>query len=96
MMLQQTARKWADQTGRNLFTAYCNARTEINILNLIQHPNIVSLVGVLLRPLSLILDRAPYGSLQDTINDYARAGFKLSFAVIQQIAIQVNLSLVNA
>ncbi|XP_067948153.1 leucine-rich repeat serine/threonine-protein kinase 1-like [Watersipora subatra] len=90
---EQAARKWADQTERNVFAAYCNARQEINILNLIQHSNIVPLVGVLLEPLSIILERAPFGSLQDTIDDYARASVKLPFAVIQQVAMQVASAL---
>ena len=76
-----------------MFTAYSNARQELNILNLIQHANIVSLVGVLLQPLSLVLEQAPCGSLQDTIEEYARDGLKLPFYTIQHVVIQVSLSI---
>lgn len=87
---QQEARKWSAQPAHSVFTAYCDARQEINILNLIQHQNIVSLVGVLLQPLSIVLERAPYGSLHDSIQEYGRSGLKIPFLAIQQAVIQVN------
>jgi len=49
------------------FQSYSDSRQEINILSLIQHPSIVSLVAVLVRPLSLILALAPQGSLKSIL-----------------------------
>lgn len=74
-------------------TAYSDARQEINILCHIQHPNIVSLHGVLLQPLALVLAFAPQGSLQDTLDSYSTNSCKLSLYCIQQIILQISQAL---
>lgn len=75
------------------FTAYSDARQEINILSHIQHTNVVSLFGVLLQPLSLVLAFAPQGSLQGTVDAYSASGCKLSLICIQQILVQISQAL---
>ena len=79
---------------RKAFTSYSDARQEINILNLIQDPHIhiVKLVGVLLQPLSIVMECAPLGSLQNTLEEYSRNGVKIPLTILQLIIQQVDVN----
>ncbi|KAL5018104.1 hypothetical protein ScPMuIL_003826 [Solemya velum] len=68
---------------------YLITRQELSILMSIEHPHIVSLVGLGIKPLSLLLDLAPLGSLKSKLDDLYQKGQKLSVFVIKQIIIQV-------
>ena len=74
---------------KNACEAYLNARKELSILLALQHPNIVPLLGISLKPLCLVLSLAPLGALNDRLKEYRRAGARLAHHTLQRIIIQV-------
>ncbi len=48
-----------------LLHRYKDLREELTIMSNLNHPRVVSLVGVCLRPLCMVLKLAPQGSLKD-------------------------------
>ncbi|XP_052762538.1 leucine-rich repeat serine/threonine-protein kinase 1-like [Mya arenaria] len=70
-------------------SAYTNARQEVSILDTVEHPHIVPLLGLSRRPLALILSRAPLGSLNQILEVRQRDGLCLPIWVIKQVVIQV-------
>ncbi|XP_071107767.1 leucine-rich repeat serine/threonine-protein kinase 1-like [Haliotis cracherodii] len=73
--------------------AYLTARQEISILESISHPNIVPMLGLATRPLSLILSLAPHGSLDSSLKMLDETGRRLPLFVIRQIIVQVAQAL---
>ena len=51
-----------------LLRRYKDLREELTIMSHLQHPRVVALVGVCLKPLAMVLKLAPLGSLRDHIN----------------------------
>ena len=47
---------------------YKDLREELTIMSQLQHPRVVALVGVCLRPLAMVLKLAPLGSLRNHID----------------------------
>ena len=47
---------------------YKDLREELSIMSQLQHPRVVALVGVCLKPLAMVLKLAPRGSLRDHID----------------------------
>ncbi len=47
---------------------YKDLREELSIMSQLQHPRVVALVGVCLKPLAMVLKLAPLGSLRNHIN----------------------------
>ena len=73
--------------------AYSIARQEIAILFSLKHENIVSIIGLSMRPLAIILELAPFGNLKEILSDYKRNLCFLQFTVIQQTSIQISSAL---
>lgn len=73
--------------------AYCTARQELNILLTLHHPHIVPFVGLSIRPLAVILELAPFGSLEDIFKGYRRAGMRINAFCMQKIILQVARAL---
>ena len=48
-----------------LLNRYKDLREELTIMSQLDHPRVVSLVGVCLKPLCMVLQLAPLGSLSD-------------------------------
>ncbi|KAL4240953.1 hypothetical protein ACF0H5_001736 [Mactra antiquata] len=69
--------------------AYTTARQEVSILESIEHPHIVPLLGLSRRPLALLLSLAPLGSLRSIFDKRHKQGQRLPVGVIKQIVIQV-------
>ena len=66
---------------------YCEVRSEVNILRRLgQHPYIVTLIGVCLRPFRLVLELAPEGSLAKTLFD---PQFQIERVVMYRMLYQV-------
>ncbi|XP_061197490.1 leucine-rich repeat serine/threonine-protein kinase 1-like [Saccostrea echinata] len=79
----------SDLHMENATSAYLTARQEISILQTIQHQNIVPLLGLAMRPLSLVLSLAPQGSLGNKLLQIGQEGKRLSVYAIKQIVLQV-------
>ena len=69
-----------------LLRRYKDLREELSIMSQLQHPRVVPLVGVCLRPLAMILKLAPLGTLRKHI-DLCPHGMKspVAHAVLYQV-----------
>lgn len=85
--------KWERDPLQYSSKAYCTARQELNILLQVNHTNIVPLLGICLKPLSLVLQLAPLGALDLILKDYRRAGMQLEFNVLQMTILQIARAL---
>ena len=74
--------------------AYTVARQEVAIISSLKHENIVSMIGLTLKPLAIILELAAMGNLKDLLTDYKMNTSKLSPFVIQQVSVQISSALV--
>lgn len=81
--------KWDRDPLQYACKAYCTARQELNILLTLRHSNIVPLIGIVVSPLSLVLDLAPEGALDNILRNYRRSGAKLNPYILQAIVLQV-------
>ena len=77
-------------TRRSIIDGFGGVKKELSILSPLKHPHIIQLHGVLMRPLGLILELAPLGSLKDILCDYAEAHAHLHISVTKQVVIQVH------
>ena len=84
---------WAREPFQCACRAYCSARHELNILQALSHPNIVQLVGLCLRPLALVLELAPLGSLAQLLRNYKAAGRRLEQWCVQRALLQLARAL---
>ena len=64
--------KWERDPLQYACKAYCTARQELNILIHLRHPHIVPLVGICTNPLSIVLELAPMGALDQRLKHYRR------------------------
>jgi len=85
--------KWERDPIQYACKAYCTARQELNILLTLRHPHIVPLVGFCTKPLSLILQLAPLGSLDNIIKNYRRSATQFHVLVLQKIILQISKAL---
>lgn len=92
-MYKAALSKWERDPLQYSSKAYCTARQELNILLQLNHVNIVSLLGICLKPLALILELAPLGALDLILKDYRRAGMQLDFPVLQMTILQIARAL---
>ncbi|CAF0874165.1 unnamed protein product, partial [Brachionus calyciflorus] len=74
--------------------AYSIARQEIAILSSLKNEQIVSMMGLCIKPLAIILELAPLGNLKDLILSYKKTSLKLNPCVIQQVCVQISSALV--
>ncbi|KAH9518581.1 hypothetical protein Btru_005705, partial [Bulinus truncatus] len=73
--------------------AYLTARQEVSILTQLKHPNMVPLIALNLKPLSLVLELAPHGSLDAKLAQMLKNGEYFQLFVIKEIIIQVAKAL---
>ena len=78
-------------TRHSIIDGFCGVKKELSILSPLKHPHIIQLHGVMMRPLGLILELAPLGSLKDILRDYAEARAHLHISVTKQVVIQVHV-----
>ena len=73
--------------------AYTEARQEVAIISSLKHENIVSMIGLTIKPLAIILELAS-GTLKDVLVDYKSNMSKLNPLVVQQTCVQISSALV--
>ena len=76
-------------TRRSIIDGFGSVKKELSILSPLKHPHIIQLHGVMMRPLGLILELAPLGSLKNMLHEYAEAHAHLHISVTKQVVIQV-------
>ncbi len=76
-------------TRHSIVEGFSNLKKELSILSPLRHPHIIGLFGVMLRPLGLVLELAPQGSLKDKLKTYIEAETHVHVAVLQPLIIQV-------
>jgi hypothetical protein len=87
-------KEWTRNPMRAACKAYITCRQELSVLLTTgSHPNIVPLVGLCARPLSIILHYAPMGSLESILKEYKRTNTQLGLTIYQKLIIQVCLSI---
>ena len=74
---------------------YQKASLEARVMHQLSHPNILALVGVTLRPLSLLVELAPQGDLRKCMERYKAQKVKLSRRTMQCTLIQVQSAIVS-
>lgn len=84
---------WSREPLQCACKSYCTARHEVNILQTINHANIIAFIGICLRPLALVLELAPLGSLADVFKNYKRAGSRIDQSTVQKSIFQVAKAL---
>jgi serine/threonine protein kinase len=70
-----------------------SARSEVSFLSQLNHPHVVNLLGVCIRPLCVVLELAPLGSLEKIIEEYLLARWVISALSSQLVALQVARAL---
>ena len=78
-------------TRRSIIDGFSGVKKELSILSPLKHPHIIQLHGVMMRPLGLILELAPLGSLKNILHDYGEAHAHLHISTTKQVVIQVHL-----
>lgn len=78
-------------TRRSIIDGFGGVKKELSILSPLKHPHIIQLHGVMMRPLGLVLELAPQGSIKTILQNYAEAHAHLHISVIKQVVIQVGL-----
>ena len=78
-------------TRRSIIDGFGGVKKELSILSPLKHPHIIQLHGVMMRPLGLILELAPQGSIKTILQNYAEAHAHLHISVIKQVVIQVRI-----
>ena len=68
---------------------YQAASAEGRMMYQLNHPNILTLLGVTFNPLQLLLELAPKGDLRGSIRQFQKAGQRLSRRTIKATLIQV-------
>ncbi|CAI4223185.1 unnamed protein product [Auanema sp. JU1783] len=87
------ADKWRREALEFACRAYCTSRQELNLLCRMRHPNVIGLIGVCVTPLSLVVELAPLGALNQLLSSHKKSGAKLSLPVIRESAMQVARAL---
>lgn len=84
---------WEREPFECVCRSYCTARHEINILQTIVHPNIVLFIGISLKPLAVVLELAPLGSLADIFKSFKRSAMQIDPWSAQKTILQIAKAL---
>ncbi|VDM57866.1 unnamed protein product [Angiostrongylus costaricensis] len=87
------ADKWRRDSLEFASRAYCTSRQELNLLSRLHHPHIICLIGVCISPLSLIVELAPLGALNQLLVSHRKSGARLGLSVFRDSAVQVAKAL---
>lgn len=77
-------------TRHSIITGFTNVKKELSILFPLSHPHVVKLFGVMLRPMGLVLELAPKGSLKKILGHYHEVHAKLQARAMQRVLMQVR------
>ena len=69
--------------------AHRNMRSELSVLSQLNHENVISLVGVMAVPPSILLEYAPMGTMKGVYKNYRQSSQRLLPEVSQATIIQV-------
>lgn len=70
--------------------AHRSMRSELSVLSQLNHDNIISLVGVMIVPPSILLEYAPMGTMKEIFKTYHQSSQHLLPEVSQSTIIQVS------
>lgn len=84
---------WTREPFHCACKSYCTARHEVNILQTLRHSNIVHFIGICVKPLAIVLELAPLGSLSDVLKSFKRAGMRIDQYSISKTISQVARAL---
>jgi len=70
--------------------AHQNMRSELSVLSQLHHENIISLLGVVVTPPSILIEYAPMGTMKQVYEDYQQSSQRLSPCVSQITIVQVR------
>ena len=73
----------------SIIQGFNNLKKELALLAPLRNPHVIQLHGVVLRPLGLILEHAPGGSLKKTLEQFHELQQHLRGNVVQAVIIQV-------
>ena len=74
----------------NAWETYKNASLEARVMVQLQHPHILNLIGVTLRPLKLLVELAPMGDIKSCIQKFKKASIRLRRTTIKTALIQAS------
>ena len=77
-------------TRHSIITGFTNVKKELSILFPLHHPHVLKLFGVMLRPMGLVLELAPKGSLKKILVHYHDVHARLQARAIQRVLMQVS------
>ena len=69
---------------------YQKASTEARVMHQLSHENILGLIGIALRPLSLLVELAPEGDLRTCVERFKKESVRLSRRTMTCTLIQVR------
>ena len=78
-------------TRRSIVDGFSGVKKELAILSPLKHPHVIQLHGVMMRPLGLLLELAPLGSMKTILQNYTEAHAHVHISAIKQVVIQVGL-----
>ena len=80
-----------DFSKQDLAIMYADVRLEVKNLTSIEHPNIVQFLGLCAVSFSFLLEWAPMGDLEQTIDQFERSGFLIRPDTVANTILQVIL-----
>jgi len=75
---------------RSIVTGFENVKKELAILSPLAHTHVVRLFGVILRPIGMVLELAPKGSLKKLLNHYKDVHARFHVRAMQRVFLQVG------
>lgn len=91
MVYKLAYNKWQRSPSQSACRAYSACRGEVRVLYWVKHEHIVPFIGLCQSPLSIVLKKAPYGSLNKILNDFKRSGDHLKDETLKACLLQVSL-----
>ncbi|XP_019849257.1 PREDICTED: leucine-rich repeat serine/threonine-protein kinase 1-like [Amphimedon queenslandica] len=73
-----------------IISGFNNLKKELSILSPLRHPYIIQLFGVSARPLGLVLELAPKGSLKSLLKEYSEAQTHIQSSAMQAVTLQIS------
>ena len=83
------------QAEINAWDIYLKASLEARIMVQLQHPHVLSLIGLTFQPLRLIVELAPLGDLKSCIKKFSNSSVRLARKTIKTTLLQVCVQLVS-
>ena len=82
--------KIESQNAEQYFDTYDQIRNEVDFFCKLRHPNLVKMVGVNIKPICLMLELAPRGSLRRILKEYDKSSASLQPLTMKKCVQQVS------